>query len=255
VIDAAASSWMDVALALRGRPAILPFGALEQHGPHLPLATDTVTAEAVASALAERLSGVLLPAIPYGETWNNAGYPGTVSLSPSTVTAIAMDIARAVLDAGASALIVVNGDWGNRAPLAAAAHLLATEGLPCHLLDYPGMEDAADGVQESPLAAPGLSLRHAEEIETSLMLAIAPQLVRMERATAEYPDFPADFGTRPMQLHPFSRSGTFGDARPATAAKGHAVLAATIDASEAEVRAFLAGLGASSPASDRPLSS
>ena len=246
MIRASSTPWPEVAAALQGHPAILPFGALEQHGPHLPLSTDTLTADAVATRLAERLGAVLLPAIPYGETWNNAGYPGTVSLRPSTVTDIAVDVARAVVGQGASALVVVNGDWGNRAPLAAAGEMLAAEAVPYLVLDYPGMEDAADAVQESDRAAPGLSLRHAEEIETSLILSIAPELVLMDRAVAEYPEFPSDFGTRPMQLHPFSTSGVFGDARPATAAKGEIVLAATIDASELVVHDFLTRLGQAS---------
>jgi len=239
VIDAARASWPDAAAALDGGIAVLPFGALEQHGPHLPLSTDTLTAEAVARGIAERLDAVLLPAVPYGETWNNAGYPGTVSLTPATVTAIAADIARAVTGAGARALVVVNGDWGNRAPLAESADRLAADGIAVLVLDYPGYEDAADAVQESPRAAPGLSIRHAEEIETSTTLAIAPELVQREREVAEYPEFPPDFGTRPMQLHPFSASGVFGDPRPATAAKGRAVLDATIAASVDAVLAFL----------------
>lgn len=242
MIEAASSAWPDVAAALAGGIGVLPFGALEQHGPHLPLATDTLTAEHVARGVAEALDAVLLPAIPYGETWNNAGYPGTVSLAPATVAAIASDIARAVTGAGARALVVVNGDWGNRAPLAAAASALDEGGIRMLVLDYPGYEEAADAVQQSPRAAPGLSIRHAEEIETSTTLAIAPELVRRDREVAEYPRFPADFGTRPMQLHPFSRSGVFGDPRPATAQKGRAVLDATVEASVAAVRAFLAGL-------------
>ena len=239
MIRAADSSWPDVAAALHGGLAILPFGALEQHGPHLPLGTDTLTAEAVATALAERFDAVLLPAIPYGETWNNAGYPSTVSLSPVTVTAIAVDIGRAVAHDGARALVVVNGDWGNRAPLAAAASHLASEHVRCLVLNYPGMDEAADAVQESPLAAPGLALRHADEVETSIVLALAPELVQRDRELAEYPVFPADFGTRPMQLHPFSSSGIFGDPRPATSEKGRLILAATVAASEREIRAAL----------------
>lgn len=249
MIDAARASWPDVAAALDGGIAVLPFGALEQHGPHLPLSTDTLTAEAVARGIAQRLDAgddrpraVLLPAVPYGETWNNAGYPGTVSLAPTTVAAIAADIARAVIGAGARTLVVVNGDWGNRAPLAETAARLADEGVAVLVLDHPGYEEAADAVQESPRAAPGLGIRHAEEIETSTTLAIAPELVQRDREAAEYPDLPPDFGTRPMQLHPFSSSGVFGDPRPATAGKGRRVLDATIAASVDAVRAFLAAL-------------
>jgi creatinine amidohydrolase len=240
LIRATQSAWTDVAdhLAATNGIALLPFGALEQHGPQLPLATDTLTAEAVADAIAEHLDALLLPAIPYGETWNNAGYPGTVSLSPATVTAIATDIGRALVASGARYFVIVNGDWGNRAPLAAAADILNGEKVIATLvLDYPGMDAAIERVRDSRGAFAGLN--HAEEVETSIMLAIDPVLVHPDRFEATYPEFPADFGARPMQLHPFSSSGVFGDPRTATAEKGRAILDATIDESVRVVRAFI----------------
>jgi creatinine amidohydrolase len=214
--------------------AVLPFGALEQHGPHLPLSTDTLTAEAVAERVADALDALLLPAIGYGATWNMSGYPGTVTLRPETVEALALDIGRGVADAGARALVIVNGDWGNRAPLARAAAALD---LPTVVLDHPGLDDAAERVRDSRPAAPGLM--HAEEIETSLVLAIAPELVQ-GTAEAVYPDFPAEFGTVPMRMHAFSPNGVFGDPGPATAAKGRTMLDAVVAASLRVVDAFLA---------------
>jgi creatinine amidohydrolase len=241
VIDAARSTWPDVAahVAATSGVAILPFGALEQHGPQLPLSTDTATAHEVARRLAERLDAVLLPPVHYGQTWNNAGYPGTVSLSPATVTAIAKDIGASLVHSGVRAFVIVNGDWGNRAPLARAVQELVEEGvIAAVVLDYPGMDDAITELRESRPAAPGLN--HAEEIETSIMLAIDPSTVHPDRYVAEYPEFPSDFGTRPMQLHPFSPSGVFGDPSRATAAKGEAILARTVEASLEVLETFLA---------------
>jgi creatinine amidohydrolase len=215
--------------------AVLPFGALEQHGPHLPLSTDTITAEAVAAALADPLDALLLPTVPYGDTWNMSGYPGTVSLRSETVTAIAEDIGRGIAGSGARAFVIVNGDWGNRAPLAVAARRL-DEVLPTIVLDHPGLDAAADRVRESPPAAAGLA--HAEEVETSLLLHVAPHLVGDERP-AEYPLFPSDFGVRPMRMHPFSVSGVFGDAGPASDVKGAALLEAIVQASLAVLRDML----------------
>ena len=91
------------------------------------------------------------------------------------------------------------------------------------------MDEAIESVRESRGAAPGLN--HAEEAETSIMLAIDPDTVHADRFLPSYPEFPSDFGTRPMQLHPFSESGVFGDPTTATAAKGEAILAATVEAS------------------------
>ncbi|MCS5715469.1 creatininase family protein [Herbiconiux sp. CPCC 205716] len=244
-LDAYATPWTDVArhLAEGEGLALLPFGALEQHGPQLPLGTDTATATAVAERIADRLDALLLPPVHYGDTWNNAGYPGTVSLSPETVTAIAVDIGRSLAASGARALVVVNGDWGNRQPLYTAVRRLNAERiLPAIALDYPGMDDAIAQVRTSPGAAPGLN--HAEEVETSIMLAVEPQHVHPERYAAEYPVFPSDFGTRPMQLHPFSPSGVFGDPSHATAEKGERILAATVEGSLAVLADFISGLPA-----------
>jgi creatinine amidohydrolase len=243
VIDAARSTWPDVAahVAATSGVAILPFGALEQHGPQLPLSTDTATAHEVARRLAELLDAVLLPPVHYGETWNNAGYPGTVSLSPGTVTAIAKDIGASLVGSGVRALVIVNGDWGNRAPLARAARELVDDDvIPAIVLDYPGMDAAIAEVRESLPAAPGLN--HAEEIETSIMLAIDPSTVHPERYVAEYPEFPTEFGTVPMQLHPFSPSGVFGDPSAATAAKGEYILDRTVEASLEVLQDFLGQL-------------
>jgi len=260
VIEAVNSSWTDVAAHLEAAAArtgadaasglaFLPFGALEQHGPHLPLGTDTATAAEVARRLAERLDAVLLPPVHYGDTWNNAGYPGTVGLSTATVTAIAVDIGRALVHSGARGLVIVNGDWGNRQPLATAARILNDERvLPTIVLDHPGMDAAIERVRESEPAAPGLN--HAEEVETSIMLALDPHLVHTDRYVSAYPVFPSDFGTRPMQLHPFSESGVFGDPATATAAKGATILADTVTASLEVLEGFTATLGA--PPAARP---
>ncbi|KQQ21030.1 hypothetical protein ASF48_10805 [Rathayibacter sp. Leaf299] len=217
--------------------ALLPFGALEAHGLHLPLSTDTLVAEAVTERMAHRLDALLLPAIPYGATAGTAGYPGTVSLSAPTVTVVAVDIARALAASGVGLLVIVNGDYGNRAPLRAAVDALTADGIEVLLLDYPGFEEAAARVRESRPAAPGLA--HAEELETSLVLALAPELVLRERYVVCYPDFPPEFGTVEMPLDPFSESAVFGDPTSASAEKGEAILEAVVEASVEAVRTAL----------------
>lgn len=137
-----------------------------------------------------------------------------------------MDIGRGIATSGARALVVVNGDFGNRAPLHRAVRLLGDDAFAAIVLDLPGLDAAAAHARSSRPAAAGLA--HAEEIETSLMLDIAPEQVRRPLPDPVYPHFPTDFGTRQMQLHPFSPTGVFGDPRPATARKGAAVLDAVI---------------------------
>jgi creatinine amidohydrolase len=224
-----------------GRIAILPFGAHEQHGPHCPLATDTVLAAGLAQALADALDALLLPAIPYGETWNNEGFPGTLSLSFNTVQAILLDLGKGLKRNGVKALVVVNGHFGNRAPLELAGRTIKEMvGLPFLLLDYPGLEVLAAEICESKPAAP--SFYHADEVETSLMLALRPEAVQMEKAQAEYPKFPATFGMEPVRLDVFCRSGVFGDPRPASAEKGRQLLVGLTHASLGIINGFLADL-------------
>ena len=140
MLESATATWPEAARHIARRPlAILAFGAQEQHGPHLPLSTDTVIAAELARRLAEALDAVLLPPIPYGETWSTSGYAGTVSISFDTVRALLLDIGRSLRAQGVEALIVVNGHFGNRAPLELAARTLRTDAaLRVLLLDYPG---------------------------------------------------------------------------------------------------------------------
>ena len=224
-----------------GAVALLPFGAYEQHGPHLPLDTDTVMALGVARRLAARLDALVLPAVGYGQTTDNDGFPGTISLSFDTVRAVLTDIATALHRHGARALVVVNGDFGNRAPLRiAAAETWARLGFPILILDYPGLEEAAAAVCTTPAA--GFGLRHADEFETSVVLALDPGAVVMTRAVAEYPAFPATFPAVQHGLSELSRSGVFGDPTAATAAKGAELLELLTRDALALVHSFLATL-------------
>jgi creatinine amidohydrolase len=246
VIEFERAAWTDVRRWQDDHPlpvAVLPFGALEQHGPHLPLSTDTLQAHAVARGLAERIDAALLPPVAYGNTWSNDALPGTVSIGGATVTAIARDVATSLERSGFRLLVIVNGDFGNRLPLHRAAEIGAEQGgMPVVVLDYPGLVEIGDRVKESPWAAPGLC--HADELETSMVLAVAPHLVHPDRYAPSYPELPADFGLRPQALAPLSETGVFGDPRPATAEKGERIIAHVVDESAAVVRRILAALDA-----------
>ncbi len=256
MLDLAACAWTDVRDRLAHGPtvAVLPFGALEQHGPHLPLETDTRQAQEIARRISEQCDAVLLPAVAYGNTWGNAAYPGTVSLSGETVTAICRDIASSLEASGFALLVVVNGDYGNRLPLHRAADENAAAGrMPMLVIDYPGLVEIGDRVKESPWAAPGLC--HADEIETSMMLALSPENVRPDRLEACYPELPADFGLRPQALAPLSPTGVFGDPRPATAEKGEQILAHVSGEAVLHVHRTLGALGLPLPPGAHPASS
>ena len=117
----------------------------------------------------------------------------------------------------------------------------AGERMPVLVLDYPGLVDIGDQVKESPWAAPGLC--HADELETSMMLAISPGTVHPERFAAEYPELPPDFGQRPQALAPLGETGVFGDPRAATAAKGEQIIAHVVTQSLAAIERTLRSLG------------
>lgn len=202
--------------------AVLAIGACEQHGAHLPLTTDTDMAHGVAARIATALDAMLLPPVTYGDAWNNEAFPGTISLSPDTLRAVLIDVGRGVQRIGCGGLLLINGHFGNREPIALAARALVGQGLPVMHLDYPGMEKLAGQICDSRPAAAGFY--HADEVETAIMLALRPEAVDMVLAASEYPEFPPTFGTEPMQLRDFVASGVFGDPRPATAGKGEALI-------------------------------
>jgi creatinine amidohydrolase len=157
------------------------------------------------------------------------------------VRSIASDLARSLRRGGFPCLIVVNGDFGNQAPLRAAARDAAAVDWPVLVIDYPGLEEIAALTCRSEPAAPGFY--HADEVETSVVLAVRPDLVRMDLAQAAYPDIPATAGSTPMDLARISPSGVFGDPTPATPQTGEAILGLLTERAVALAQSFLDGLG------------
>lgn len=242
MLEGRTAAWPQVAAkAGAGCVAVLPFGAFEQHGPHMPLSTDTIMAIELARRLAEAADALLLPPVHYGETSGNNGFPGTISLGFDTVRHIALDICAGLQASGVAGLVIVNGDFGNQAPLKLAARE-ASEKLryPVLMIDYPGLAEIGAEVSQTPSAGHGFF--HADEVETSMVLAIEPAAVQMERAQAEYPEFPPGYGSRPIPLREISQSGVFGDPRQASAEKGERILAAITVRAAAIVDSFVAGL-------------
>lgn len=237
--SAAGATWPEARAARdRGSAPVLAFGALEQHGPHLPLSTDTIMANWLAAKVAAAVDGWLLPSLPLGYTSGNDGFPGTVSLSFDTVRALASDVGNSLRRSGFRCLVIVNGDWGNQAPLHQAARdLTENHSWPVLVIDYPGLAEVASQVCSTPAAGPGFY--HADEVETSVLLALQPDLVHMDRAVPCYPDMPATRGATPLDLARLSPTGVFGDPRPASAEKGVAILEALARSSIALASSFL----------------
>jgi creatinine amidohydrolase len=169
--------------ARAGLVALLPIGATEQHGPHLATGTDAIIAERAALAAAERTGDIVLPTVEYGcSLGHTAKWPGTLSLSPATLTAVVEDVGRWVHGSGFRKLVLVNAHATNGPPCGSAILQLRHE-LPDLRLRFVTVADLtpeiAAAIRED---APDF---HANDAETSLLLHFDPELVRMERAVDE----------------------------------------------------------------------
>jgi creatinine amidohydrolase len=170
--------------------AVLPVGATEAHGLHLPYATDTIQVEAVAERACERAAEqgarvLLLPAIPYGVNENNLGFPWTMSLKPSTLFAVIGDLVDSAEEHAISKFVILNGHGGNEfKPL--LRELFRQCSARLFLIDWWTVaREAHDAIFVS-------SGEHADEMETSLLLHLRPDLVDMAVA--------GDGATRPPRL-------------------------------------------------------
>lgn len=224
-IEMARLTWPEAKEVMAGgRPAVLPLGSLEQHGPHLPLNTDIVMAEAIARRVADRVGGLLLPVVPFGQVWSARHFPGTLSLSPDTLKSVVADVCRSLHQQGVRLVVIITGHMGNTLPVQEAQREIQQEipTLRTLFFGYPRAAAVARGVTETPLWR-GTRF-HADEIETSLVLAVAPELVHMDRAVVDYPETPPEFEFSPVSWDQITETGVFGDARPATADKGRILL-------------------------------
>jgi creatinine amidohydrolase len=223
VLEIRRMSRREVEEAVREFPvAILPLGATEQHGDHLPLGVDTLLAEGIARRVAQETGALLLPALSFGYSWVWRDIPGTVSLQQHHVEAIIQDVARSVHRYGIEVLVLINGHDANNASMKYAARELKDElDLEVVYFFYPELQRVMEEHCESETWH---GMIHACEFETSLMLALHPELVRMDRAVAEYPERPALYGKSTISLGDLSESGVYGDPTRATAEKGQRML-------------------------------
>ena len=159
---------------------ILPLGATEQHGPHLGLGTDTFEADAIARAVGEKSGVVVAPALCFGMSHHHFAFTGTISLKPATLIAVYEDVFRALYRHGFRRVLIVNGHGGNEASIVSALHQVAADLADLRAKLFQWWSDAEAyrvvieklGAQEGSHASPG---------ETSLMLAINPRAVNLER--------------------------------------------------------------------------
>jgi creatinine amidohydrolase len=235
-------------LDLNGLVVLAPLGSFEQHGPHLPLTTDTDIATAIAERVERaRPDRVLrLPALWAGHSTHHLAFPGTVSVDQMHYIALITDLCRSLATMGARRVFLLNGHGGNDVPVRAALREVKSS-------------SGADGVHfvyASYWMLAGASIRalresehggmnHACELETSLMLHLHPERVRMERAVPDGPKFPSRYRRgdliqgKPIftvsEFHEISQTGVVGRPDLATSEKG----ARFLDAIVLDITAFV----------------
>jgi creatinine amidohydrolase len=196
-------------LAAAGAVLAVPLGSTEQHGPHLPLSTDTDVAVALCERLAAARPDVLVaPAVPYGSSGEHAGFAGTLSIGQAAVELVVLELGRSATETFAH-VVFVSAHGGNAEPVSRAVARLRSEARDVVLFQPRWSGDA-----------------HAGREETAMQLALRPSTVRVERGVAGDP--------RPLaELMPLLRSGgvravtatgVLGDPAGATAAAGRALL-------------------------------
>ncbi|WP_116998547.1 creatininase family protein [Desertimonas flava] len=233
-----------------GSTVVLPLGAIEQHGPHLPLTTDLLIAEAVATAAVERvgeeLDVWLLPGLAYTKSNEHAWAPGSIWLSPTTMLAVLDDIGRSLALTPAKRLVFLNGHGGNSALAGVANRELRLHHGLMTFLTHPGVPPDQGGLSAEHEYGMGV---HAGHDETSIMLHLAPELVDMSAARRSIPEHLA--GNRYVRFggtvsfgwvsKDFADDGVIGDPTGADAEHGKVLFAAAVDAFSAalaEIAAF-----------------
>jgi creatinine amidohydrolase len=218
---------------------IIPVGATEQHGPHLPLCTDSINIQAVAEDAARMERVLVAPTVVYGVSDNHMAFCGTISLRSQTLIAVLLDVGESLLRHGFRRLLLLNGHGGNFDAMGVAAH----EFRLSHPQVVVAFTDVVSFIYEGYEPASKI-VYHADEGETAHTLAVAPELVRMDRAVREVTPAFGDYyrryyaaggemtgrvsyGLPPTEM--LSSSGVMGDATAATPEAGsrmHAVAVA-----------------------------
>lgn len=211
-MDLAAATWPEIGQA-QPLTLLVPVGSCEQHGPHLPLDTDTRVAVAVARAAAARCDGVVVgPPVTMGASGEHQSFPGTLSIGTEALVHLLVELGRSALPAGDTpfdSVVFVNGHGGNVDAVRRAVGLLQDEARPVHAW-WPTI--------------PGCDA-HAGRTETSLLLAIAPEVVAADRPVGAVGDI-GDLweAIRRGGVAAVSANGVVGDARDASAEEGRRLL-------------------------------
>jgi creatinine amidohydrolase len=215
---------------------ILPTGSTEQHGRHLPLDVDQFLCESVCLEVGRRAADrvLVLPPISYGLNLHHIDFPGTIHIEPETFIAFCLNITKSVAYHGFEKILLVNGHGSNGplVDLVARKTVLATRSLCFATSYFAFLKEAFEPLRESPVVA------HADELETSLYLHLAPERVTMELAAEDYDRrgrFASSDSTSnyPIRFNDhwgrWTQTGVHGDPTKASAEKGRVLFEAAVE--------------------------
>jgi len=213
----------------KGRIALLPVGATEIHGPHLPCGTDTILAERLCEKLAEKTDAVILPPVHYSQVWSLADFTGCIGISTELLTKMIYELLLEIKKNGFEMTVIVNTHVGNMNIIKEATRLAYKHCSDMNVLyfTYPGATKKINEVMDKSNFHGGFF--HADEIETSYMLYLAPEFVDMSKALNETPVVPPLLDVTPTRWSEFTDNAVLGNATAATEEKGKAVLESVVD--------------------------
>ncbi|MBQ1477941.1 MAG: creatininase family protein [Erysipelotrichaceae bacterium] len=218
-------SWPEMKELLpKVRGVIVPLGSVEEHGYHLPLCVDNALGFEMSKRLAEKTGCLLLPIFPFGQVWSTRNFPGAISLSEETIVSVLVEVALSLKRHGVKNVIFHSGHLGNAPAMKKAARVLYDnyDFKNVFYFAYPDYVKLSQGVMEAPMwKGNGM---HAAEFETSMMLAVRPELVHLERAVIEYPEDTCTMDFRCMPWEEYTATGAPGDPTISTKEKGEELI-------------------------------
>lgn len=236
-------TWPEIrAAAADDRVVVVPIGTVEDHGPHLPVDTDVRIIDAICerACAATRDTSLLLPPVWHGYSPHHMDFPGPITIPYDVFVEYLRGITRSLAAHGFRRIILANGHGSNMPLVNMAARLTIIDQPDTICCDYmylftPQGTKAIESIREAPF--PG-GMGHACELETSIYLALCPELVQMEKATRDLTQPPSDYFYQDWMSGPGSmmewwstltRDGVMGDATLATKEKGDVLLSAAVE--------------------------
>lgn len=223
-------TWPEVAARIETATVLIPIGArAKEHGPHLPMQTDYLYARALCDGVAKSLPVLIAPVVDFGYYPAFVNYPGSQHLRPETFAAVLRDVIDGLIRHKAKHIAIVNTGVSTEGPVVVAVReTLERTGVRIPVAHIASLGNATRGLATQKLGG------HADERETSVLMAIAPERVKLDRAVEDYGNalaqpktvfyVPTIFRPDPATGPDYSVSGARGDPRGASAEKGRAML-------------------------------